>query len=203
MFTGLIQEMGRVVSIEPTPEGCTRIEISAEMGPLAVGESVAVEGACMSVTVATENRFGFDVMPESLARTTLGRLAPGSRVNLERALRLGDRLGGHFVTGHIDGVARVEAIRRVGEDHRLRLTLAPRWAPYLAEKGSVALAGVSLTVAGVDQDEFEVALIPLTLQQTTLGALQARDPVNLEVDLVARYLERLIRPKNDKDSQHE
>ena len=203
MFTGLIQEMCRVVAIDSTPEGCTRIDVAAEMGPLAIGESVAVEGACMTVAVIGEGRFGFDVMPESLARTTLGAVAAGSRVNLERALLVGDRLGGHFVTGHVDGVARVDAIRRVGEDHRVRLTVSDRWSPYLTEKGSVTLAGVSLTVAGINDGGFEVALIPLTLQETTLGARREGDEVNLEVDLVARYLERLTRKRNDEDSPDE
>ena len=203
MFTGLIQEMGRVGQIEPTPDGCTRIEVSAAMGPLEHGESVCVEGACITVSATADDRFGFDVMPESLSRTTLGRLEPGDRVNLERALRVGDRLGGHFVTGHVDGLARVGSIRRVGEDHRVRLIVEPRLSPYLAEKGSVTLAGVSLTVSAVDSAGFEVALIPVTLEKTTFGTLAEGDAVNLEVDLVARYLERMIRPVGDEGTPHE
>ena len=199
MFTGLIQTIGVVVSADSGTDACTRLVVSAELGELAHGESVSIEGACMTVAESAAGRFGVDVMPESLARTTLGDLRPGDRVNLERALRVGDRLGGHLVSGHIDGLAQVESIERSGEDHRVRLTAAASLLRYLPEKGSVTLAGVSLTVSAADDSGFEVALIPVTLEETTLGALAPGGRLNLEVDLVARYLERLNRPRNDED----
>jgi len=193
MFTGLVEAMGEVVSAVPNDEGCTRLVVESRLGTWEHGESVAIDGACMSVAEPADGRFGVDVMPESLALTTLGGLGPGDRVNLERSLKVGDRLGGHFVSGHVDGVARVESIRRAGEDHRVRLVPDSGFLPYLPVKGSVTLAGVSLTISGADSTGFEVALIPLTLELTTLGALSEGSAVNLEVDVVARYLERLIR----------
>jgi len=198
----LVEAMGRVASVEPTAEGCTRLTIESRLGTWEHGESVAVDGACMSVAVPADGAFGVDVMPESLALTTLGSLRPGDAVNLERALRVGDRLGGHFVSGHVDGIARVASIHRSGEDHRVRLIPAAGFLRYLPVKGSVTLAGVSLTLSGADADGVEVALIPLTLEQTTLGALREGDGVNLEVDVVARYLERLIRGTHE-DRNHE
>jgi riboflavin synthase len=193
MFTGLVEAMGEVVSAVPNDEGCTRLVVESRLGTWEHGESVAIDGACMSVAEPADGRFGVDVMPESLALTTLGGLGPGDRVNLERSLKVGDRLGGHFVSGHVDGVARVESIRRAGEDHRVRFVPDSCFLPYLPVKGSVTLAGVSLTISGADSTGFEVALIPLTLELTTLGALSEGSTVNLEVDVVARYLERLIR----------
>ena len=193
MFTGLVERTGDVVSVESAADACTRLVVTADLGTLAQGESIAIDGACMTVAEAGDGRFDVDVMPESLACTTLGELCVGSRVNLERSLRVGDRLGGHFVSGHVDGLAHVDSIRRVGEDHRVRLEAPRELLRYLPHKGSVTLAGVSLTVSAADDRGFEVALIPLTLTATTLGVLRAGDRLNLEVDLVARYLERLTR----------
>ncbi len=153
----------------------------------------------MTVVDTGDGTFGVDVMPESLVRTTLGTLRPGSRVNLERALRVGDRLGGHLVSGHVDGIARVDSIDAGGADRRIRLTTEGRLLRYLPEKGSLTLAGVSLTLSAGDARGFEVALIPVTLEETTLGALATGDRLNLEVDLVARYLERLTRARIDED----
>ena len=199
MFTGLVQTIGEVIAAESGAEACTRLDVAAELGELVHGESVSIDGACMTVAATGNGTFGVEVMPESLARTTLGNLRPGSRVNLERALRVGDRLGGHLVSGHVDGIARVDSIDHNGEDHRVRLTTTARLLRYLPEKGSVTLAGVSLTVSAADSRSFEVALIPVTLEQTTLGALTIGDCLNLEVDLVARYLERLTRARIDED----
>jgi riboflavin synthase len=192
VFTGLIEAVGRVAELGPR-RGSTRIGI--ECPPLLErmerGDSVAVDGACLTVVGLTSDRFLADVVAETLARTTLGRLRPGHRVNLERALRVGDRLGGHLVQGHVDGVARVLEIRRRGDDHRVRLELTEAVRRYVAFKGSVTLHGVSLTVAAVDARSFEVAMIPETSARTTLGRIRVGDLLNVEVDLLARYLERL------------
>lgn len=193
MFTGLIQSMGEVAAIEGAQGACKRLRVAAAIRELAHGESIAIDGACMTVAENDAASFAVDVMPESQDRTTLGSLRVGHRVNLERALRVGDRLGGHFVSGHVDGLARVESVEREGEDHRVRLVPPAGLLRYIAEKGSVTLAGVSLTVSAVDPGGFEVALIPVTLEETTLGDLSTGDRLNLEVDLVARYLEKLIR----------
>ena len=199
MFTGLVQTIGKVIATESAAEACTRLVVAAELGELVLGESVSIDGACMTVADTADGTFGVDVIPESLARTTLGDLRPGSRVNLERALRVGDRLGGHLVSGHVDGIARVDSIDHTGEDRRIRLTTEGRLLRYLPEKGSVTLAGVSLTLSAADGRGFAVALIPVTLEETTLGALATGDRLNLEVDLVARYLERLTRARIDED----
>jgi riboflavin synthase len=146
---------------------------------------------CLTVVERRGERFWADAVAETLSRSTLGRARPGQRVNLERALRLGARLGGHLVQGHVDATAPVVDVRRRGDDHRLRVALPPGLRRYAALKGSIALHGVSLTVAALGEDWLEVALVPETLGRTTLGDLRPGDPVNVEVDLVARYLERL------------
>ncbi len=192
MFTGLVETVGRVV--EATRRGgLLRIGIASALpvAEMADGESVAVDGVCLTVIERRGDRFWSEVIPETSARTTLGRARAGARVNLERALRVGDRLGGHLVQGHADGTTTVRAVRRRAADHRLVLELVPRLGRYLALKGSLTLQGVSLTVAEVAGETFEVALIPETLERTTLGQARAGDRLNLEVDLVARYLERL------------
>lgn len=192
MFTGLVEGMGSVIRAERTEAGRRlAVEPPFPVGELSPGESVAVDGACLSVAELDGAAACFDVIHETLRRTTLGGLAPGSRVNLERSVRLSDRLGGHLVQGHVDTVAEVLAVERAGGEVRLRVALPDEIARYVAFKGSVALAGVSLTVAALDDETFEVALIPLTLRETTLGRLAAGDRLNVEVDLVARYLERL------------
>lgn len=192
MFTGLIEAMGKVVEVTPR-RGSTRIGIT---GPWTTdqhqrGESIAVDGACLTVSEIRSGRFYADVIAETLSCTTLGRLRPGQQVNLERALRLGDSLGGHLVQGHVDGVVRVLEVRSRGDDHRMRLELTDEIRRYVALKGSVALQGVSLTVSDLVERAFEVALIPETLRATTLGRIRAGDRLNVEVDLLARYLERL------------
>jgi riboflavin synthase len=193
--------MGEVVEIRPR-SGSKRIGLDCPwpIEQMERGESVAVDGACLTVTELRAGRFYADVIAETLSRTTLGRLRPGQQVNLERALRLGDSLGGHLVQGHVDGVVRVREIRRRGDDHRVRLKLTDEIRRYVAFKGSVALHGVSLTVADIDGESFEVALIPETLSRTTLGRIRAGDSLNVEVDLLARYLERLISELEGPDS---
>jgi riboflavin synthase len=200
MFTGLVHTIGEVTASDGRSGACTRLVVAAALDDLVHGESLSIDGACMTVAECASGTFGVDVMPESLSRTTFGDLRPGARVNIERALRVGDRLGGHLVSGHVDGIAHIESIDRSGEDHRVRLAVAAPLLRYLPEKGSVTLSGVSLTISAADDRGFEVALIPVTLEHTTLGSLAGGDRLNLEVDLVARYLERLIGPRIDEDN---
>jgi riboflavin synthase len=196
MFTGIITDVGEVLSVTGREAG-TRIRISTSYDPkdIALGASIACAGACLTVVERErEGGRGFfevDVSPETLARTTIGAWRAGQRVNLERPLKLGDELGGHLVAGHVDGVATIVSSDPQGEVTRFVLEAPEGLARYIAEKGSVALDGTSLTVNSVEGRRFEVMLIPHTLAVTTWGALAAGDRVNLEVDLMARYLERL------------
>jgi riboflavin synthase len=193
MFTGLVSDMGVVERLEPRAGGA-RITIrptSLPVDELDPGESVACNGACLTVVERGGGRMTFDAVPETLARTTLGAWKQGTRVNLERALRLSDRLGGHLVQGHVDGVGKVLARVTEGLGARLTVSLPPGIAPLVAEKGSIAIDGVSLTVARAGRDRFEVALIPETLSRTTLGAAAPGTQVNLEADIVARHVARL------------
>jgi riboflavin synthase len=193
MFTGLISDMGVVERLEPRAGGA-RITIrptSLPVDGLDPGESVACNGACLTVVERGGGRMTFDAVPETLARTTLGAWKQGTRVNLERALRLSDRLGGHLVQGHVDGVGKVLARVTEGLGARLTVSLPPGIAPLVAEKGSIAIDGVSLTVARAGRDRFEVALIPETLSRTILGAAAPGTQVNLEADVVARHVARL------------
>ncbi len=193
MFTGIIERVGSVGAVER--RGSTlRIEIDA--GPVAegvrIGDSVAVNGGCLTVTAAVGERLSFEAVAETLDRTALGDLVAGSRVNLERALRADGRFDGHIVQGHVDGTGRVRELRREGDDVRLLVDCAAELAGQLVEKGSVAIDGVSLTVAGVSGKGFEVALIPHTLEATTLGALRPSDRVNLEADVLGKYVKRYL-----------
>ena len=193
MFTGIIQAVGEVKAVS-TDGGDAELTIEAgalSLERVAVGDSIAVAGTCLTVTQIEGRRFAADVSTETLRRTTLGSLRPGSAVNLESALRAGDALGGHYVTGHVDGVGRVAAVEDEGRSRRLVLELPDALARYVAAKGSITLDGVSLTVNDVDGHRFSVNLIPQTLAVTTLGALMAGDTVNLEIDIIARYVERL------------
>ena len=192
MFTGIVRERGRVVAAESDGAGVRlRIEAAETAEAAAPGDSVAVAGCCLTVTSAEGGALEFDAVPETLARTTLGGLEPGAEVNLEPALRAGEPLGGHFVQGHVDGRGRVAALEREGDGARLRLELAPELLRYCVEKGSIALDGVSLTVAALRADGVELALVPFTLEHTTLAGLRPGDEVNVEVDLLAKYAERL------------
>jgi riboflavin synthase len=192
MFTGLVTHTGTLAARLPRGPGA-RLGFDARLGnePLALGESIAVDGACLSVAAVTGGGFEVDASGETLARTTLGLLEPGARVHLERALRAGDRLGGHMVTGHVDGVGTLAERRPAGEATWMAFRMPRELARFVAEKGSIAVDGVSLTVNRVDADRFEVTLIPITLEKTKLGALAVGGAVNLEVDLVARYVARL------------
>jgi riboflavin synthase alpha subunit len=191
MFTGIVRERGRVVSAERNGAG-VHLRIAAQAtAQAAPGDSISVSGCCLTVTKADVEALEFDAVPETIARTTLGTLEPGAEVNLEPALRAGEPLGGHFVQGHVDGRARVSALEREGDGARLRLELPPELGRYCVEKGSLAVDGVSLTIAALRDDGVEIALVPFTLEHTTLGALGAGDEVNVEVDLLAKYAERL------------
>jgi riboflavin synthase len=193
MFTGLISDIGRVERLAPR-QGGVRLVLRPErmdVESLAPGESVACSGACLTVVERGGGLVAFDAVPETLARTTLGSWRPGAQVNLERALALGDRLGGHLVAGHVDAVGEVLARAPEGQGARLTVALPAGLAPLVAEKGSIAIDGVSLTVARAQRDRFEVALIPETLARTTLGAAAPGTRVNLEADVVARHVARL------------
>ena len=193
MFTGLVADVGVVERLEPRAGGA-RVTIrpgSLPVDELEPGESVACNGACLTVVQRGGGLMSFDAVPETLARTTLGSWRPGTRVNLERALRLSDRLGGHLVQGHVDAVGKVLARAAEGQGARLTVSLPPAIAPLVAEKGSIAIDGVSLTVARAGRDRFEVALIPETLSRTVLGDAAPGTAVNLEADVVARHVARL------------
>ena len=192
MFTGIVQEVGSVEGIDSGTEG-TRLSITAKLAAgLREGDSVAVEGACLTATAVRADGFDADVMNQTLSLTTLGELRAGSPANLESALRAGDPLGGHIVQGHVDGVGEVRTVTGDGFARRVRIGVPDGLERYLVEHGSVTVAGVSLTVAGLDENWFEVSLIPETLERTTLGGLQDGARVNLELDVVARYVERLL-----------
>jgi len=189
VFTGIIQTMGTVRALVRQPWGA-RLEIDAPdlERPIADGASIAVNGVCLTVTGSNPRQITFDIVHETLARTTLGGLQAGSRVNLERSLRADALLEGHLVQGHVDGTATVTQIRRAGGEHVWRVQVEPDLVAYLIPKGSVALDGVSLTVVEVEGDTFSVALIPTTLAQTTLGQRRVGDRVNIETDIVARTI---------------
>ncbi len=193
MFTGLVQALGVVQ--ETTPEGDSRhlrITWPNLAEPLLIGESVAVNGCCLTVVSAEADCFDVQAGPETLFRTNLGQLAPAGAVNLERALRAGDRLGGHFVQGHIDTTATLTQIDISGDWPHYHFRIDPRWSPLIVEKGSIAVDGVSLTIVSVDRDAFSVMLIPHTLEVTTFGRLKLGDRVNIETDLLAKHVQRLM-----------
>lgn len=196
MFTGVVQEAGTVRSVEPGPGGeGARIVIATPLAAeVRAGDSVAVGGVCLTVAAVDGGGIGADVMAETLRRSSLGPLKPGNRVNLELALRASDRLGGHVVQGHVDGLGAVESAVEEGFARVVRVTAPPALLRYVVEKGSIAVDGVSLTVFEVDEDGFSVSLVPETLGRTTLGALGEGATVNLEVDVMAKYVEKLAAP---------
>jgi riboflavin synthase len=195
VFTGLVEEGGVVTRVEPRDEGA-RLVIGAQvvLDGLAVGDSVAVNGACLTAVEVTGDGFAVDAVAETLRRTSLGGAAPGDRVNLERPMRLGDRLDGHLVQGHVDGLGTVRAARPEGGSTILEIAAPAPLLRYVVEKGSITVDGVSLTVAERLPDAFTVALIPHTMAVTTLGPRAVGRPVNLEVDVVAKYVEALAAP---------
>jgi riboflavin synthase len=206
MFTGIVAELGEVAAVDHHGDAA-RLTIRGSTDGVALGESIAVNGVCLTVTAILGGTFTADVMGETLSRSGLGALAPGDPVNLERSVRLADRLGGHLMQGHVDATAAI--ISRTPAEHwdQVRITLPNRIARYVVEKGSIAVDGVSLTVSaltppGPEHDAadgwFEVCLIPETLKRTTLGTRRAGDTVNLEVDVIAKYVERMLISEGDK-----
>jgi riboflavin synthase len=194
MFTGIIVATGRVISLQERA-GDLQLTIDAaalDLGRIAVGDSISVQGACLTVTRMEGARFYADVSRETMAKTTLGALTPGSRVNLEPSLRAGDALGGHWVSGHVDAVGRLKALVQDARSWRMEFELPGSLMRFVAPKGSICINGVSLTVNKIDGRRFDVNIIPHTHQATTLGELKVDDGVNIEIDVIARYLERLM-----------
>lgn len=193
MFTGIVEELGHVVSLAHGPDSAVvRIRGPLVTADAAPGASIAVNGICLTVVELDADSFCVDVMAETLRRTCLGELTPGSPVNLERAVAVGDRLGGHLVQGHVDGTGTILARQPGDRWEVVTISLPGELARYVVEKGSITVDGVSLTIAGLDDVSFQVSLIPTTLALTTLGTKQVGEPVNLEVDVLAKYVERLL-----------
>jgi riboflavin synthase len=193
MFTGLVEGMGKIAGLAPLAEGLRlSVQTPFPAGELTLGESVAVAGACLTVVALAPPAASFEVSPETLARTTFPLKKVGDRVNLERSLRLGDRLGGHLVTGHVDAVGVVKERRQGPQHFQLKIELPAAWSRLVIEKGSIAVDGVSLTVNSCQGNAFTVNIIPFTAQQTTLAALKVGDRVNLETDLIGKYVARLL-----------
>lgn len=201
MFTGLVESVGRVVRLgRDGPGSVLAVERPASFDDVCPGDSICVSGVCLTVRAdLTAGQMGFDVSPETLDRSTLGSLRPGGTVNLERAMAAGGRFGGHLVNGHVDGTAIVSGLERDGSFVTLGLGLDPAWSRYVVEKGSIALDGISLTVARLGPAEATVAVIPATWEATTLAARRRGDRLNVEVDVLAKYVERLLaaRPGDD------
>jgi riboflavin synthase len=191
MFTGLIEQLGTIEALERRDDGLA-VRIGCAMHPYELGESIAVNGTCLTVKSFGETHFDADASLETLDKTNLGELTEGDRVHLERALALGERLGGHMVTGHVDGVGTFAASATEGDYLRVTFEVPPRLAPFLAPKGSIAVNGVSLTVNGVEGTRFDVMLVPYTLDETTFGEMAPGTRVNLEVDILAKYVASLM-----------
>ena len=196
MFTGIVRELGRVAFAEEREGGLAlEIHAPATAPTLSPGDSLAVDGVCLTAESVGGARVTLHAVPETLSRTTLGRLREGDAVNLEPALRAGEPLGGHYVQGHVDAIGRIQSVEAEGEGLRVFVAAPPEVLRYVVEKGSVAVDGVSLTVADLADDAFAVALVPHTLERTTLSDLLPGKQVNLEVDVLAKYVERLLDPK--------
>jgi riboflavin synthase len=199
MFTGLVQDIGSVESVEGGADG-SRLRIATKLGQeIGLGDSIAVNGVCLTATEADASGFATEAMNQTLEVTVIGALAPGARVNLELATRADERLGGHIVQGHADGSGRVLEIAEDGFARRVRVEVPPELLRYVVDKGSVALNGVSLTVATLGDTWVEVSLIPETLERTNLGSVAVGDPLNVEVDVIAKYVERLLSPFAGKE----
>jgi riboflavin synthase len=193
LFSGIVEAVGEIRAVEPQGAGL-RLSIAAPFEGLTLGESVCVSGVCLTVVATGTDSFDADVSPETLRRSTLGRLGSGSAVNLERSLRLGDRLSGHLVFGHVDGIGMLRSVTPEGDSGLYEFQIPEELSRYLVEKGSIAVDGISLTVFRCHASSFTVAVVPHTAQVTTIGRLRPRDDVNLETDMLARYVEKLVSP---------
>ena len=194
MFTGLIQDVGEVLALERDGDGA-RLGIATSLAPeIALGDSVAVDGVCLTATAVGDDHFETEAMNQTLAVTALGGVEQGAQVNLELAMQPSDRFGGHIVQGHVDGVAEVQSAEEDGFARRVRVAVTPDLLRYVVDKGSITLSGVSLTVAALGEDWIEVSLIPETLERTSLGTLAPGDKLNGESDVVAKYVERIMGP---------
>jgi riboflavin synthase len=192
MFTGLVEEIGKVVFLKRVTDFAElTVEASKVLEGTNIGDSIAINGVCLTVTKMGRNNFVVQAVEETLKRTTLGTFASGTRVNLERAMRLGDRLGGHLVQGHIDGTGKIAYRRNAGEGVLFGISIDATLSPFIVEKGSIAVDGISLTVTCAHEKEFGISIIPHTLSSTTLGWLKPGDSVNLETDIIAKYVSRL------------
>ena len=191
MFTGLVQDKATVTTVERNGDG-VRLTVETRVEPIERGDSVSINGVCLTAVETGGGRFTADVMEETLRRSSLAALAEGDRVNVEPALQASARLGGHIVQGHVDGLGEVADVREEGFARIVRISAPAELLRYVVEKGSIAVDGVSLTVSAVDEETFEVSLIPETLERTTLGEAATGRPVNLEVDVVAKYVEKLV-----------
>jgi riboflavin synthase len=190
VFTGLVQDLGEITAVDASGDGA-RLAIATTL-ELAEGDSIAVNGVCLTATAVSDGHFAADVMNETLRRSSLAEVSAGSKVNLELPLRAADRLGGHFVQGHVDGVGGIWDVREDGFARVVTIGAPPEIMRYVIEKGSIAVDGVSLTISGLGEDWFQVSLIPETLERTILGEANTGTPVNLEVDVLAKYIERLV-----------
>jgi riboflavin synthase len=198
MFTGIVEGLGSIVSVTPGQQGqALTIAADFDLVGTKLGDSIAVDGACLTAVKLEERKFTVDVSPESLRRTTLGGLKAGGRVNLERALRLGDRLDGHLVSGHVDGIGRVSERRREGNAILIRVDVPAELARHMIEKGSVAVAGTSLTINRCDAASFDVSIIPHTAHLTTIGTCRVGERVNIETDMIGKYVEKFVRGSRD------
>ena len=199
MFTGLIEDVGRVEAVERDDDGA-RLRIATRLGSeIGLGDSVAVDGVCLTATAVGTGHFETEAMNQTLEVTALGAVENGSQVNLELAMQATDRLGGHIVQGHVDGVGTVAAVSEDGFSRRVRVELGPELLRYAVDKGSITLSGVSLTIAGLGEGWAEVSLIPETLERTNLGSVEPGDRLNVECDIVAKYVERLLAPFAGKE----
>ena len=196
MFTGLVEETARIASVEPIGGGARlTLEAAVVLEGTQAGDSIAVNGCCLTITAMEGNRLSFDLLAETLDKTNLGDQKPGSLANLERALAANGRLGGHFVQGHVDTTAHILALEPHGQDHRMEIELPHAFARYVAYKGSISINGISLTAAEVREASVVIWLIPHTMEVTNLHTLKAGDRVNVEFDMLAKYLERLTDPR--------
>lgn len=201
MFTGLVEATGRVARVDPAGTG-RRLRIDTPLGAeLRAGDSIAVNGVCLTVVACDATGFAADISPETVRVTTLGDRAPGEPVNLERPLRADARLGGHFVLGHVDGVGRVGALRPDGEGYWLEVDVPEPLEPYMISKGSIAIDGISLTIAALDTGRVGVAIVPFTFAHTTLGSARVGDRVNLEADVLGKYVARLLDERSVRASR--